>query len=88
MERLQDTVLIKSQNNFGAGHSCQTQLISLIEDLLCAVDNHYQTDIILLDFSKAFDKVPHRCLLTKLANYGIRGHLYRCRIETWLLHVQ
>lgn len=30
---------------------------------------------ILLDFSKAFDKVPHPCLLAKLAHYDIQGML-------------
>ena len=32
-----------------------------------------QTDLILLDFSKAFDKVSHENLLQKLHCYGIRG---------------
>ena len=31
-----------------------------------------QTDLILLDFSKAFEKVAHEKLLLKLHNYGIR----------------
>ena len=30
-------------------------------------------DAIYLDFQKAFDKVPHRRLLTKLRAYGIQG---------------
>jgi hypothetical protein len=30
-------------------------------------------DVILLDFAKAFDKVPHRRLLHKLKFYGIDG---------------
>ena len=36
-----------------------------------------QTDLIILDFSKAFDKVPHRKLLRKLDNYGIRGNTWK-----------
>ena len=32
-------------------------------------------DTILLDFSKAFDKVNHRKLMIKMDHYGIRGKL-------------
>ena len=34
---------------------------------------HKQTDLIMMDFAKAFDKVPHRRLFYKLEYYWIRG---------------
>ena len=37
------------------------------------MNHEEQIDSILLDFSKAFDKVSHRKLLLKLEHYGIRG---------------
>ncbi len=35
--------------------------------------NGKQTDILIMDFSKAFDKVGHEHLLAKLVHYGITG---------------
>ena len=39
--------------------------------------SHKQTDVIIMDFAKAFDKIPHRRLLYKLDYYGIRGSTYK-----------
>ena len=47
------------------------------------MDQRYQVDIILLDFSKAFDTVPHQRLLKKLYNYGIRSNTLNW-LSTWL----
>ena len=44
---------------------------------------HKQTDLIIMDFAKAFDKVPHRRLLHKLDYYGIRGFTHKW-INSWL----
>ena len=43
-----------------------------VNDLALSVDNKSQTDMIIMDFSKAFDSVPHNRLLCKLDHYGIR----------------
>ena len=42
-------------------------------------------DVILLDFAKAFDKVPHQRLLHKLDYYGVRNSTL-CWIESFLHH--
>ena len=44
---------------------------------------HKRTDLIIMDFAKAFDKVPHRRLLHKLDYYGIRGSTHKW-INSWL----
>ena len=79
----QHNVLIENQHGFRSQHSCVTQLITLTEDISYALDHQTQIDIILLDFSKAFDTVPHQRLLTKLKHYGI-GDSTLAWIESWL----
>ena len=61
------------QHGFREQRSCETQLIMLVEDLARNAGSGKQTDLILLDFSKAFDKVNHSKLILKLQNYGIRS---------------
>ncbi|XP_052271555.1 uncharacterized protein LOC127872264 [Dreissena polymorpha] len=43
------------------------------DELLISLDKGKQHELAILDFSKAFDKVPHQRLLTKLHHYGISG---------------
>ena len=71
------------QHGFRPGLSCQTQLILLIEEILRAMDQNYQVDLIMLDFSKAFDTVAHNKLLLKLEHLGIQSNTYSW-IQTWL----
>ena len=59
-------------------------LHDIISNLDGAVNRgHKQTDLIIMDFAKAFDKVPHRRLLHKLEYYGIRGSTHKW-INSWL----
>ena len=60
------------QHGFRARRSCETQLLTLAHELLSPLDVGYQHDLIILDFSKAFDRVPHERLQKKLDHYGIQ----------------
>ena len=76
-------ILFANQHGFRKKYSCETQLILTVEDLARSIDNGDQMDMIILDFSKSFDKVPHRRLLSKLEFYGIQGKTLEW-IESWL----
>ena len=65
-------ILVDCQHGFRAKRSCETQLISLTHEITNHLHSGIQNDLIILDFSKAFDKVSHKKLLCKLDNYGIR----------------
>ena len=68
-----NNILVTNQHGFRKGHSCETQLLELTNDITRNLDEGVQTDIIVLDFAKAFDKVNHSLLIMKLDHYGIRG---------------
>ena len=76
-------VLVNYQHGFLRGHSCESQLITIVEHLARNSDHGKQTDVLLLDFSKAFDTVLRKRLLKKLDHYGIHGQLIKW-IESWL----
>ena len=67
-------IILHFQHGFQSGLSCESQLIETVHDWMTAMDNKTQIDAILLDFAKAFDKVPHLRLLSKLTSYGITGN--------------
>ena len=68
-------ILTDCQQRFRARRSCETQL--LVQELIAGLDKRHQHDMISLDFSKAFDRVPHERLMVKLGHYGIRGATQR-----------
>ena len=64
-------MLNKSQHGFLRDKSCQTNLISFFNKVTSLVDAGNAVGIVYLDFSKAFDKVPHDILVRKLVNTGL-----------------
>ena len=78
-------ILLHFQHGFLSGLSCESQLIETVHDWITAMDNKSQIDAILLDFTKAFDKVPHKRLLSKLGFYGITGNTKNW-IKSFLSH--
>jgi hypothetical protein len=68
-----NNILYPLQHGFRSKRSCETQLLECIDDHTMNLENGKQTDLLILDFSKAFDKVSHSLLLHKLYHYGIRG---------------
>ena len=78
MSHLEDSrILTDAQYGFRKKRSCETQLLNTVNNLAKSLDDKSQVDTILLDFSKAFDKVPHQRLLYKLQYYGVRGYTHK-----------
>ena len=65
------------QHGFVSRRSCSTQLIEVIEHIGRLLDRGKQVDVIYLDMSKAFDKVSHKRLLSRLRDFGFGGNILK-----------
>lgn len=74
-----EKILAASQHGFRKGLSTITQLLEITHDFGQVINNRGQVDVLFLDLSKAFDRVPHNKLLLKL-NHILQSH----KLVKWL----
>jgi len=72
-----NNILYPLQHGFRKGRSCETQLLEFTDEVTKNLENGQQTDVLVMDFSRAFDKVSHSLLINKLKHYGIQGRTVR-----------
>ena len=72
-------LLYDKQHGFRCKRSCAMQFLEFTDDVLKTLRDRKQCDIIIMDFSKAFDKVSHDRLLHKLDRAGINP-----QTSTWV----
>ena len=71
LEFLRDNNLIYNlQSAFRTGHSTETALIRLTDEILLNMDKDEVTGLVFIDFRNAFDTIDHKLLLRKLSVYG------------------
>ncbi len=70
-------LITKDKHGFVHGKGCGQNLLESRDILTEAIHMGAAADVIYTDFAKAFDMVPHKCLLLKLQAYGISGTLLK-----------
>ena len=78
-----NNLLTEVQHGFRKRHSCESQLLITADDLVNNFDVGVQTDVIVLDFAKAFDSVSFQKLHLKLFTFGIHPTIINW-IRAWL----
>ena len=69
---LTNNVFYSHQSAYRAGHSTETALLKIVNDLLSALDEDKVSLLSLLDLSAAFDTIDHSILLSRLSySFGI-----------------
>ena len=63
--------LYEGQHGFRPGYSCESQVITVCQDIADSLDNGDKIVALIVDFSKIFYLAPHGRLLTKIANSGM-----------------
>ena len=82
----------KFQSAYREGHSCETAIAKIVDDILMFIDNNSNVILMFLDLSAAFDTVNHSILLKRLKNkYGVKGSaldLFESYLSNRCFHVK
>jgi ribonuclease P/MRP protein subunit RPP40 len=73
----ENSLITKHQHGFMSRRSTLTNLLESVHDWTLSLANKTVTSVVYIDFTKAFDLVPHAKLLQKLESYGIQGYLLK-----------
>ena len=76
-------LLNEAQHGFRESRSTTTNLLSFWNTVTENLDRNEPVDVLYLDFAKAFDRVSHSLLVSKLKNFKIGGKLANW-IKNWL----
>jgi hypothetical protein len=76
-------LLTDLQHGFRKHYSCESQLLTTLFDFVTNANDNLQTDVLALDFSKAFDTVSHNKLIDKLDHYKLHKNTINW-IKNWL----
>lgn len=74
---MDNNIISRHQHGFIPGRSCATQLLECLDKWTEILDEGDSLDVVYLDFSKAFDSVPHRRLIEKMKALGIDGPIMK-----------
>ena len=66
---------MQNQSGFKPGDSCTNLLLSITHQIYKFFDDGHEVRSVLLDMSKAFDKVWHKGLIFELKHNGMSGNL-------------
>ena len=71
---LSQNVRESHQSAHRAGHSTETALVKVVNDMLSIIDKQQCVLLVLLDLSAAFDTIDHEVLIARLETlFGISG---------------
>lgn len=76
-------IITSSQQGFTKGKPGLTNLINFYNEITSLMDEEGTLDVVFLNFSKAFDALPHKILTEKMLNYGLGEQTARW-IKNWL----